>query len=89
MRELVGSAKLRQGQEGTSEMLVKTYSTAMAQAAHTVIELWAGGKAAPTPEGHLVPTEVVNAEGQVVGFNVYLVWGEIRSLGGKMPQEQG
>lgn len=89
MRELVGAAKLRPEQANTSEMLVKTYSTAMSMAATTVVDLWAAGKAPPTPEGHLVPVEVVNAEGQVVGFNVYLVWGEIRSLGGKMPQEPG
>jgi hypothetical protein len=87
MRELVGAAKLREGQESTSEMLVKTYNTAMSQAANTVVEKWAGGAPPPVPEAHLVVAEVVRGD-VVVGFNVYLVWGEVRSLGGRMPREE-
>lgn len=88
MRELVGAARLRPDQEATHEMLVRTYSTAMSMAATTVVESWAAGLTPPTPEGHLVPTEIVDEAGQVVGFRVYLVWGETRTLGGKMPQER-
>lgn len=88
MRELIGAARLRPEQEATREMLVRTYSTAMSMAATTVVEKWAAGAPPPTPEGHLVPTEVVDEAGNVVGFNVYLVWGEVRTLGGKMPQER-
>lgn len=88
MREEVARVRLREGQASTPDMLTKTYSSAMSMAATAVLDAWASGAAPPKGEPHLVPTEIVDAEGVVVGFVIYLVWGEIRSLGGKMPQER-
>lgn len=87
MRRLLSSAKLRPGQVGDHDLLVRTYSTAMSSAATEILELWVQGLDAPKPEAHLVPCELVDSKGVVVGFNVYLVWGEIQVLGGRMPRE--
>ncbi len=50
-------------------------------------ERWAAGLPTPKPDGHLEVAKAVDAEGRVVGFNVYLLWGEPRVLGGKMREE--
>jgi len=87
MRDVVSQVRLREGQAPTEDMLLKTYNTAMSTAAAELIERWKAGHAAPTPDGRLEVTKAVNPEGAVVGFNVYLVWGEPRSLGGSMREE--
>jgi hypothetical protein len=34
-----------------------------------------------TPDSHVVKTKAVNEDGDIVGFNYYLVWGEPPVLG--------
>jgi hypothetical protein len=78
---MMAKARLSDTQEATELILTKTYNTAMSTAAAQLLELWEAGHVAPTPNGHLEVTKVVAPEGNVVGFNVYLVWGEPRVLG--------
>lgn len=84
---MVSKTRLRDGQAPTEDLLLKTYNTAMSTAAAELIERWKAGHAAPTPDGRLEVAKAVTPEGAVVGFNVYLVWGEPQSLGGKMREE--
>lgn len=81
MRERVAEVRLREGQEPTETMLLRTYNTAMSTAAAEVIERWAAGRPAPVPDGHLEVVKAIAPDGKIVGFNVYLLWGEPRRLG--------
>ena len=51
------------------------------------MDRWASGYPPPKPDGHLEVAKAVDAQGKVVGFNVYLVWAEPRILGKRMAEE--
>lgn len=87
MRERISQVRLRPGQAPDELMLLKTYNTAMSTAAAELVERWAAGLTPPKPDGHLEVVKVVGDDRAVLGFNVYLVWAEPRTLGGKMPEE--
>jgi hypothetical protein len=50
-------------------------------ATEELLERWKGSITAPGPNPFLETTKVVDKEGRVLGFNVYLVWGEVFAFG--------
>ena len=88
MRDLVAKVRLRAHQTPDEDTLTKTYSTAWHQAADEVMRRWGSGVTPPQPAPWLEVFKVVNSEGVVLGFNVWLYWGEPRTLGGVSLKEE-
>ena len=81
MRDLVSKVRLRPGQDA-KEILTQTYATVWHLAADEVMRRWGSGITPPQPAPWLEVTQVVDDTQKVLGFNVWLFWGEPRVLGG-------
>lgn len=88
MRDLISKVRLRKDQVADAVMLSRTYASAWHLAADELLRRWGSGVTSPQLTPWAEVTKVVDAHGSTLGFNVWLYWGEARSLGGASIKEE-